>query len=345
MTTFGLFCLMGYRDRGTPVSEVLGNAAQMVRWAEDAGFDAAWFAEHHFSNYCVCPSPLLMVNHCAGLTSRIHLGPAVIVVPLYHPVRLLSEIGMTAALCGERFQLGIGSGYQPYEFDRYGADLERSKAALHEFLALMDRAYASETFTFDGAFTQLPESSISTRPPGGAPPIWIAGDSAATHRLAAERGFVPIITGRGHGPAYLAEQRVRIDAAFAEAGKGPAPLGVLRFACVTESDAETREYLVHARQQMRFAAALRHRQEAIENGMLIERPIEGEVSLEEMAGNLPVGDVETVAARLTADIRASRATHVMLNIQASGSTMTQAERTIALFGREIRPMIARALAG
>ena len=148
MVSFGLFCLMGYRDRGSRVSEVLGNAVQMVQWAEEAGFEAAWFAEHHFSNYCVCPSPLVMVNHCAGLTTRIKLGPAVIVVPLYHPVRLLAEIGMTQALLGEdRFLLGLGSGYQPYEFERFGADLGDSKAQLEEFLALMDRAYAGETFS------------------------------------------------------------------------------------------------------------------------------------------------------------------------------------------------------
>ena len=346
MVSFGLFCLMGYRDRGSRVSEVLGNAVRMVQWAEDAGFEAAWFAEHHFSNYCVCPSPLLMVNHCAGRTARIKLGPAVIVVPLYHPVRLIAEIGMTAALCGDRLLLGLGSGYQPFEFERFGADLGDSKARLEEFLVLMDRAYAGEIFTFDGAFTSLPETSISTRPPGGVPPIWIAGDSEATHRLAARRGFVPIVTGRAQGAGYLAEQRARIDASYAREGMegGARELGVLRFACVTGSDEETRGYLVNARQQMRFAAALRSRREAIDGGMLIERPAPNEASLEQMAENLPVGDAATVAARLLADIRAAGATHMMLNVQAAGSALAQAERTIAAFGQEIRPMIERGLA-
>ena len=346
MVGFGLFCLMGYRERGSRVSDVLGNAVRMTQWAEEAGFEAAWFAEHHFSNYCVCPSPLLMVGHCAGRTARIKLGPAVIVVPLYHPVRLVAEIGMTQALCGERLLLGLGSGYQPYEFERFGADLGDSKARLEEFLALMDRAYAGETFTFDGAFTTLPETSISTRPQGGAPPIWIAGDSESTHRLAAQRGFVPIITGRWFGADYLAEQRERIDAAYAAEGVEARAhgLGVLRFACVTESDEETRDYLVNARQQMRFAAALRNRQEAMDGGTLIEKPVSGEPSLEQMAASLPVGNAATVAARLIADIRASGASHVMLNVQAAGSTMAQAERTIATFGSEIRPAIERALA-
>ncbi len=346
MVSFGLFCLMGYRERGTPVADVLGNAVQMVQWAEEAGFEAAWFAEHHFSNYCVCPSPLLMVHHCAGRTERIGLGPAVVVVPLYHPVRLVAEIGMTQALLGDRFLLGLGSGYQPYEFERFGANLGDSKERLDEFLALLERAYADETFSFDGAFTALPETSISTRAPAGVPPIWIAGDSEATHRLAARRGFVPIITGRWFGADYLAEQRARIDASYAAEGMGgePHPLGVLRFVCVTESDEETRDYLVNARQQMRFAAALRNRQEAMAGGMLVEKPFAGEASLDEMAANLPVGDAATVAARLAADIRASGASHMMLNIQAAGSTMPQAERTIAAFASEIRPAVVRALA-
>ena len=343
---FGLFCLMGYRERGSPVSQVLGNAVRMVQWAEEAGFEAAWFAEHHFSNYCVCPSPLLMVSHCAGRTRRIKLGPAVIVVPLYHPVRLVAEIGMTQALCGDRFLLGLGSGYQPYEFERFGADLGDSKARLEEFLALMEQAYAGETFSFDGAYTALPETSISTRAPTGVPPIWIAGDSESTHKLAARRGFVPIITGRWFGADYLVEQRERIDASYAAEGLGGGKheLGVLRFACVTESDEETRDYLANARQQMRFAAALRNRQEAMESGMLVERPVAGEPTLDEMADSLPVGNAATVAARLAADIRASGATHMMLNVQAAGSTMAQAERTIAAFAGEIRPEIERALA-
>jgi alkanesulfonate monooxygenase SsuD/methylene tetrahydromethanopterin reductase-like flavin-dependent oxidoreductase (luciferase family) len=345
MATFGLFCLMGFRDRGTSVAGVLHETVALVRQAEDAGFDAAWFAEHHFSNYCVCPSPLLMVGHCAGLTTRIALGPAVVVVPLYHPLRLLAEIGLVTALCGPRFLLGLGSGYQPFEFDRLGVDLGEAKERLDEFLALMDRAFAGESFGFQGRFTSVAQASLSTRPPGGPPPIWIAGDSEATHRLAARRGYVPIITGRAQGADYLAAQRARINSAYAAEGlEGRAnPLGILRFCCVTESRAETEAYLRAARHQLRLALALRSRQEQLDGGLLIERPAAGEASLEEMARNLAVGDAETVTARLLADLEASRASHLMLNIQTIGSTMAQAERTVAVFAREIRPALEQAL--
>ena len=65
----GLFCLMGYRTPGTPTAAIYDDAVAQVKAAEQAGFAIAWFAEHHFSNYCVCPSPLMMVARMAGETS------------------------------------------------------------------------------------------------------------------------------------------------------------------------------------------------------------------------------------------------------------------------------------
>jgi alkanesulfonate monooxygenase SsuD/methylene tetrahydromethanopterin reductase-like flavin-dependent oxidoreductase (luciferase family) len=46
----------------------------------------------------------------------------VVVSPLYDPARLLAEIGMVDCLSEGRLVLGVGSGYQPYEFERFGKD-------------------------------------------------------------------------------------------------------------------------------------------------------------------------------------------------------------------------------
>ncbi|MBN9278098.1 MAG: LLM class flavin-dependent oxidoreductase, partial [Hyphomicrobium sp.] len=63
---FGIFNLMGYRTPGTAAAALYDGAIAQVKAAEAAGFDIAWFAEHHFSNYCTCPSPLMMVARLAG---------------------------------------------------------------------------------------------------------------------------------------------------------------------------------------------------------------------------------------------------------------------------------------
>ena len=40
--------------------QVMDTTKEAVRVADDLGFDAAWFAEHHFSAFSICGSPLMM---------------------------------------------------------------------------------------------------------------------------------------------------------------------------------------------------------------------------------------------------------------------------------------------
>ena len=53
---FGQFNLMGYRTPGAKAHALYVNAVEQVKAAEAAGFEVAWFAEHHFSNHCRCAS-------------------------------------------------------------------------------------------------------------------------------------------------------------------------------------------------------------------------------------------------------------------------------------------------
>src|SRR5947207_14333962 len=130
---FGVFNLMGSREEDMPTAKVFGEVAEQTRLADELGYSIAWFAEHHFSNYCLCASPLMMVAHCASITEKIRLGTAVVVLPLYNPARLAAEIATADALSNGRLALGIGSGYQPYEFDRFGVDLAQNLEMTEEF--------------------------------------------------------------------------------------------------------------------------------------------------------------------------------------------------------------------
>src|SRR5690606_6515899 len=92
---FGVFILAQQRGYHQSSQQVIMNSIEQTVHAEQAGFDNAWYAEHHFNNYSLSPSPLMMVSHCAAKTSRIRLGSAVCILPLYHPLRFLAEVGFT----------------------------------------------------------------------------------------------------------------------------------------------------------------------------------------------------------------------------------------------------------
>ena len=342
---FGHFSLMGYREKGFSTEDVFGEHVEQVKHADRLGFEIAWFAEHHFSNYCVCPSPLMMAAACASTTENIRLGTAVLVTPLYHPSRLLAEIGMVDALSSGRLVLGVGSGYQPYEFDRFGADLADARDMLEEFLDMLELAFTRNTFTYEGKHYNLPETHISARPVNGIPEIWLAGDNEMGHRLAARRGLVPMFTARWNGADYIAEIRGRMEEAWKTEGKDPAnmPLGIQRFLCVTDSKEEGLTYADCARHQMRLASALRRRAEVMDGGMMNEIPFPDEPLLEVIAGNMLIGDCETIAEKLAEEIRAGRPNHIMFHVQVGGSGQAQALNTMEKFATDIRPLLEKEL--
>src|SRR5437660_86497 len=143
--------------------------------------DIACSADHHFNHYSLCPSPLMMVAHCAGLTKRIRLGTAVCVLPLYHPARLLGEIGFADTVSGGRLDLGIGSGYQQFEFDRFGVDLKNSHSLFAELYDVLEAGMKEHVFSYSGQHLQIPPTSIAVRTvQKPMPPIWVTSGHAET---------------------------------------------------------------------------------------------------------------------------------------------------------------------
>ena len=147
---FGIFNLMGSRDPEKPTVEVFAEVAEQTRLADELGYAIAWFAEHHFSYYCLCASPLMLVAHCAPITKKIRLGTAVVVLPLYNPARLAAEIATADALSNGRLVLGVGAGYQPYEFERFGVDIKANLEMTEEFCDILARAFSEDFFSYNG---------------------------------------------------------------------------------------------------------------------------------------------------------------------------------------------------
>ena len=58
---FGVFILAQQRGYHQSSQQVIQNSIEQSVVAEQAGFDTAWYAEHHFNNYSLSPSPLMMI--------------------------------------------------------------------------------------------------------------------------------------------------------------------------------------------------------------------------------------------------------------------------------------------
>ncbi|PYN15887.1 MAG: LLM class flavin-dependent oxidoreductase, partial [Candidatus Rokuibacteriota bacterium] len=128
---FGTFLLM-QSPAARSSQEIYARGVEIAQAAETLGFGNVWLAEHHFSTYGYLSRPTQLATYIAAKTKRIRVGTAVIVVPLHHPLVIAEEIATLDLLAGGRLDVGLGRGYQPYEFERFGLELESGRARWEE---------------------------------------------------------------------------------------------------------------------------------------------------------------------------------------------------------------------
>ena len=179
-----LFNLMNMNRPDDTAAGLLNATRELTVLAEDVGFDAAWFAEHHFSSHSVCCSPLMMAAHCAAVTRRIRLGPAVLVLPFYDPLRVVQEIAMLDCLSDGRTILGFGAGHQPHEFRSLGIDMADKADATIEAWDIVAQGLRTGRVAYRGRIYDVPPTDLAIRPiEARMPELFVAtGDPAMLRR-------------------------------------------------------------------------------------------------------------------------------------------------------------------
>ncbi|HCP00574.1 MAG: LLM class flavin-dependent oxidoreductase [Alphaproteobacteria bacterium] len=343
---FGIFNLMNRRHRSQTVPQVIAETLEHIQAAEAAGFGVSWFTEHHFTNYSMAPSPLMMVGHAAPQTTHIKLGTAVVLPALYQPARLLGDIAFADNLADGRLILGLGSGYQAYELRRFGIDLAETSAITDEWIEFLSQGLGQESFEFRGKYIDLPQTwfTVDTvqKP---HPQIWIAGNSPGS-QLRALKGNHPLIaTGFGRDADTLAEIRAGADDTWRAAGHDPNLMrfGSLRYCFVTDHKAEAFAYAENARFQVRLSAFLRQGQTELEAPWLPEVAFADEMTPEDILRWNPIGDPETVAERLVEEIQKVGSDHIALYMSIGDSDHGAVMRSIRRFGDEVIPLIEKSV--
>lgn len=342
---FGVFNLLQHRRADKSSEQVIQEALEHVRLAEELGYSRAWFAEHHFSNYSLCPSPLILCTQAAAMTTRIRVGCAVLILPLHAPARVIAEAALVDALSGGRLDIGVGSGYQHYEFQRLGADISQNKAVFNEMLDMLDLGLRQPAFSYEGEKLSQPQTAINVRPvQRPRPPIWVAGADPNSHRRCARDGFIPFISGGVDSPHKIKAMRDQVEQCFRDEGKDPTgmPLGVLRFVCVSDDKATRDRYVDDARFQRRLAQSLRHRRETmVDDYMVEEAPFDGEPGLDDIAQNVVVGDAETVAERMCWEIELYGPSHMNIYFAVGDMPNAAVKESMTQFATKVVPLIEK----
>jgi alkanesulfonate monooxygenase SsuD/methylene tetrahydromethanopterin reductase-like flavin-dependent oxidoreductase (luciferase family) len=187
---------------------VLGDICHL----EALGYDGAWLAEHHFSNYALVPNPLVLLAAAARETDRIGLGTAIIVLPLRNPLLVAEEAAMVDILSGGRLQLGLGRGYQPYEFRALGVDFDAAAARLSEGIDLLQHLWTRPDTPFSSSQYDVPALTVTPAPVQRPhPPLWMACGSAGSIGAALDKNCNVVVNVGNRGPGLVEQLRSVFD--------------------------------------------------------------------------------------------------------------------------------------
>jgi alkanesulfonate monooxygenase SsuD/methylene tetrahydromethanopterin reductase-like flavin-dependent oxidoreductase (luciferase family) len=343
---FGVFILAQQRGYHQTSQQVIGNSIEQTVVAEQAGFDTAWYAEHHFNNYSLSPSPLMTVAHAAGKTTRIRLGTAVCILPLYHPARFLAEVGFVDTVSNGRLELGVGSGYQEFEFERFGVDIAESGAIFNEFLDVIPKGLTQKIFEHEGKYLKIPPSSIAVRCiQQSMPPLWITSGNPVTLGRGVRENHNLFVTSLLNGSDAIASLRGRLEKVAEENGKDldrDVKFGFLRCGYASDNKAEVDAYLDCARFQRRISESLKYRRAHSEDGYMVkEEPSPTDLSFDQLRKNLPVGSVNEVIDKMLEEISILRPKHIALQTQLGDFDQKTMLKQIELWGEKIIPAIRK----
>ncbi|WP_316769447.1 LLM class F420-dependent oxidoreductase [Streptomyces sasae] len=222
---------------------------RLARELEERGFAGLYLPEHtHIPVERTTPypaggdlpreygrtlDPFVALGQAAAVTDRLGLGTGITLVSQHDPIDLAKQIATLDHLCGGRFTLGVGFGWNVEEAADHGVTWRTRRELTRDRMALMRALWAEEPTAYEGEFGSVRASSAFPKPvqkprgPVAGPRTLIggaAGPKLFAHIAEYADGWMPI-GGRG-----LTESLPVLRSVWADAGRDAAALQVVPYA-------------------------------------------------------------------------------------------------------------------
>ena len=207
-----------------PWSELLASA----RHAETTGWDGVWVADH-FMGMPGGPfppeTPTLeagsLVTALGAVTERVRIGTLVYGNTYRHPAVLANMAATADHVCGGRFVLGMGAGWQENEHEAYGIELPPVGERVSRFaeaVQLVRSLLTEPVTTFEGKHYRITDAPCEPKPVQARLPIMIGASGDRMLGITARHADEWNTWGL---PDHIAERSAALDRACEAAGRDP----------------------------------------------------------------------------------------------------------------------------
>lgn len=224
-------------DHGTRLRQIVAEIEQ----ADQVGLDVYGLGEHHRPDMAAS-APAVTLAAAAGLTRRIRLSSAVIVLSSADPVRTYQDFATLDLISNGRAELLVGRGSFVESFPLFGYSLQDYEELFIEKLDMLLAVRASEHVTWSGRFrAPVQDQGVYPRSQQGPLPVWIGVGGTPESIVRAGRLGLPVALAIiGGDPARFRPLVDLYRRSLAEHGHDPdaIPLAVHAHGIVGEDDDE-----------------------------------------------------------------------------------------------------------
>jgi alkanesulfonate monooxygenase SsuD/methylene tetrahydromethanopterin reductase-like flavin-dependent oxidoreductase (luciferase family) len=157
-------------NRTDRFQRMIEEVVELAQLAEEVGFDAVCFPEHHLHSEGIEMGSLpVLTQHVVQNTKHIKVGPIGYVLPGWNPLRLALEIAWLDQLTKGRTFVGLARGYQARWLNQMAqkihvtatasdkSETDRiNREAFEEVFRFLKLAWGDEPFRFKGKYYEYP---------------------------------------------------------------------------------------------------------------------------------------------------------------------------------------------
>ncbi len=121
--------------------------------------------------------PFVLFSFLSAVTTELGFVTGILILPQRQTVLVAKQAACLDVLCGGRFRLGIGTGWNELEYEALGVPFEVRGDLIEEQVAVLRGLWSEDAFTFSGDYHSIPDVGLCPMPVQRPVPLWFGGGS------------------------------------------------------------------------------------------------------------------------------------------------------------------------
>src|SRR6478609_124759 len=169
--------------------------------------------------------PFVLLGYLSGMTTKLQFSTGVLILAQRQAALVAKQAACLDVLCGGRFRLGIGVGWNPIEFTGLNENFHNRGRRSEEQVQVMQALWAQPHVDFKGRWHTIDDAGINPRPKSGRVPVWFGGHHERTLERIAKYGDGWMPNAYPPGQEAL-DIFARLRSLTEQAGRDPKQVGI-----------------------------------------------------------------------------------------------------------------------